>query len=113
MPVKPQSPCLAPGCPNAASQRGRCAEHARQYDRRRGTPTERGYGAAWRKRRAAFLAEYPHCVACWREGWVVAATEVDHIVPRQQGGSDEWTNLQALCKPHHSEKTMRESINGR
>lgn len=39
---------------------------------------------------------------------VVQATDVDHIVPREQGGSDQWSNLQALCHSCHSKKTATE-----
>ena len=42
----------------------------------------------------------------------MSATEVDHILPIEDGGAmyDE-ANLQALCKPHHSRKTARDKAN--
>ena len=33
------------------------------------------------------------------------ATEVDHVIPRSAGGSDDVQNLQSLCKPCHSRHT--------
>ena len=41
-----------------------------------------------------------------------ATTEVDHIVPLEDGGAmfDE-ANLQGLCKSHHSSKTARDKAN--
>jgi len=39
---------------------------------------------------------------------VVAATEVDHIVPLRAGGTNDAENLQALCKSCHSRKTAIE-----
>jgi 5-methylcytosine-specific restriction protein A len=54
------------------------------------------------------LAREPLCRICRRGGQAMAATEVDHIVPRSRGGSDTWRNLQSLCKPCHSRKTARE-----
>jgi 5-methylcytosine-specific restriction protein A len=36
--------------------------------------------------------------------------EVDHILPKSQGGTDDRANLQGLCRTHHSAKTMRESV---
>ena len=35
------------------------------------------------------------------------ATNVDHIIPRRDGGADESNNFQALCHSHHSQKTAR------
>lgn len=39
-------------------------------------------------------------------------TEVDHIVNRAQGGTDDIRNLQLLCKDCHKTKTMNESKEG-
>ncbi|MFE2912831.1 HNH endonuclease [Kitasatospora indigofera] len=36
------------------------------------------------------------------------ATQVDHIVRPADGGSDEDTNLQALCRWHHQAKSSSE-----
>lgn len=38
---------------------------------------------------------------------IVEAKHVDHIIPRNQGGSDAWDNLQGLCHSCHSKKTAR------
>jgi len=37
------------------------------------------------------------------------ANHVDHIVPAIEGGTDDETNLQALCSLHHNRKTAREA----
>ena len=63
---------------------------------------------AWRRLRAQVLREEPLCRVCLAQGLVAAATDVDHIVPKEEGGSDVRTNLQALCHSHHSQKTIRE-----
>lgn len=55
-----------------------------------------------------YLASNPLCAVCLKESIVRSATDVDHIMPKSQGGTDDWDNLQALCKSHHSEKTARE-----
>lgn len=41
------------------------------------------------------------------------ATDVDHILSNKEGGSDKWSNLQALCPYHHSRKTATEGQRGR
>lgn len=38
-----------------------------------------------------------------------ATTDIDHIKPRNMGGSEERVNLQGLCHQHHSRKTAVES----
>ena len=55
-----------------------------------------------------YLRANPLCVSCQEQGITTQATEVDHIQRRAEGGSDEWANLQALCKPCHSTKTATE-----
>jgi 5-methylcytosine-specific restriction protein A len=49
-------------------------------------------------------------VDCDRQGVTTLATEVDHVVPHRGQASLFWdvTNYQALCKSHHSAKTVRE-----
>lgn len=105
-------PCAHPGCPNVVREGRYCPEHAgqeqRRYDAERGTAAERGYDARWRRLRMMFLRANPICVECWRHGRVTPATEVHHIVPRSKGGTDDWDNLEALCKECHSRKTAAE-----
>jgi len=52
-----------------------------------------------------FLRANPLCVECQATGRTEAATDVDHIVARRNGGGDDWDNLQSLCHSHHSKKT--------
>ncbi len=111
MPTKPMRACTVPGCPNPATMRGKCALHAAQtraqQEANRPSAAQRGYDAHWRVIRAMFLKKHPIC-ACGKP-----ATEVDHIKPLAMGGGNEWANLQALCKPCHSAKTMRQSVSNR
>jgi 5-methylcytosine-specific restriction protein A len=81
----------------------------REYDRFRGSSTQRGYNYQWQQARAMFLVEHPLCVDCEKEGRVSPATEVDHIIPHRGDKSLFWKadNLQGLCKRHHSTKTAR------
>ncbi len=116
MPRRPGHVCRWQGCP-AIVPAGTpyCEVHAREVQRRtdaqRGTASQRGYGANWRRVRAMFLAEHPLCADPYKNHgpYPPLATDVDHIVPRSQGGSEDPENLQALCKSCHSKKTAHES----
>ena len=57
----------------------------------------------WRKIRNEFLRKNSICAICGNE-----AAEVDHIVPVRLGGTNDESNLQALCKSCHSRKTAKE-----
>ncbi len=67
----------------------------------------RGYGTAWdRKRKAVMYRDFGLCQVCKRAGRSTLAAEVDHIVPKAKGGTDDDDNLQAICKPCHQLKTL-------
>ena len=109
MPTRALRPCAATAtCPHCQPCPVHGTRHA-QVAKRRGSSTQQGYGARWRRLRAQVLREEPLCRACLGVGRVAPATEVDHIVPRSKGGPDDRANLQSLCKSHHSEKTKREA----
>lgn len=117
MPLKSLRPCSHPGCAALIRYGRYCDQHQPRLGRpvvagqpERLTAAQRGYGAPWRKLRAQFLARHPVCVDPDHRhpGQVRAATDVDHITPRSQGGSDDPTNLQPLCHACHSAKTLRE-----
>jgi 5-methylcytosine-specific restriction protein A len=110
MPTRAQRPCAHHGCPALVAS-GLCDQHRKAYDVQRGNSAERNYGSHWRRVRAAVLREEPLCRECAREGRTTAAREIDHIIPRSKGGTEDRDNLQGLCKPCHSAKTMRESVN--
>lgn len=82
----------------------------RQWRRPKGgTTTQRGYGWAWQKLRARILArDKGLCQPCLKLGRPVAARDVDHVVPKHRGGTDDDTNLQSLCGPCHDAKTAKE-----
>ena len=63
-------------------------------------------GRPWRRKRDAVLVRDQYtCQVC---GQVSEALEVDHIIPRARGGSDDMTNLRAICVPCHKVKTAKE-----
>jgi 5-methylcytosine-specific restriction enzyme A len=101
--------CAEPRCPNLV-ERGRCPQHARQADRRRGTAIERGYAAQWSALSRRFRQQHPFCgeradgtrdavnSECVRLGLDTPAECVDHTVPVTAGGAmfDE-ANLMSCC----------------
>lgn len=69
----------------------------------------RGYGYQWTKVRNAVLAEEPLCRPCQKAGKVTLARAVDHIRPKQEGGTDRRENLQPICHQCHKTKTEEEA----
>jgi 5-methylcytosine-specific restriction protein A len=113
MPIKPRRPCAYPGCPELVRGGRYCPAHqqevARKQDAARGSSAQRGYGYRWQKLRIAYLRVHPICVDPFgvhkRDGRIEPATDVDHIIPRAQGGTDDEDNLEAMCHSCHSRKT--------
>jgi 5-methylcytosine-specific restriction protein A len=108
MPYALAKPCRYPRCPALTRERF-CAVHKqqvqREYDEARGTTKQRGYGSDWQRLRKRILARDPICT--W-PGCTERATDVDHIVSRRKGGSEDERNLRGLCHVHHSLKTCKE-----
>ncbi len=121
MPTASKVYCAAKGCPNTVLK-GYCkacriakGSKTKEYDRNRGSSTKRGYGKQWRKLRDAFINENPLCNDLFEKhrGLPYMGEEVDHIIPKSQGGTDDWDNLQTLCHSCHSRKTAIENRLGR
>lgn len=69
---------------------------------------------AWKQIRANQLNAKPLCEWCDRQGHVVRATIVDHVIPHRGDqalffGTD---NLASLCKPHHDGAKQQEEKRG-
>ena len=79
-------------------------------DALRGNRHQRGYGREWeRLRREVLHRDGGLCQPCLERGHVTQADQVDHKVQKADGGSDDPSNLQAICTPCHREKTSREA----
>jgi 5-methylcytosine-specific restriction protein A len=102
MPRRPGKPCSHPLCPNLNCEQHR-RERQRSYDHSRGNFRQRGYSTSWDRLRAEYLRHHPTCVACGER-----AIAVDHVLPKVRGGSDDSSNLQALCRSCHSRKTVKQ-----
>ncbi len=84
-------PCLTCGALTLGSY---CPNH-------KGTG-QRGSGNGWLRVRALVLARDGHaCVVC---GQRTPTLEVGHVIPKRNGGTDEFTNLRTLCRAHHKDK---------
>jgi len=83
MPTKHKTFCKFPNCPNliTAADRSYCNDHAK-------------YRTNFKRHNRFVQGDY--------------RTEVDHIIPRQDGGDNSRENLQSLCKSCHSRKTAKE-----
>ena len=122
MPVAAKRICTYPGCGKAVlvtKESGpRCDRHpyskawsdseaerkARKAGVHRLPIDKRIHSTHWYRLRTMILARDPVCKACGR----AASSHVDHVIPRQDGGSDAFDNLQGLCASCHTRKTARE-----
>ena len=115
MPSKSLRPCKYSGCKELVTT-GYCdnhkAEKHQRYDRYRGSSASRGYDARWRRYREVFLKGHPlcECEDCKREGMIIPATVVDHIIPHKGNYKMFWDtkNHQAMSKACHDKKTASE-----
>ena len=111
MPRKAKRPCRYRNCPRLTdSPGGYCEEHeklqVRAYDKARAFEHNQRYGSKWRKLRKRFLDAHPLCEQCRLQGKYTMATEVHHIKPLSEGGTNDEVNLMPLCKSCHSRITL-------
>ena len=99
---------------------GYCATHQADRkigkfgDERRGSRQSRGYGAEWEQTRKRILSrDKGLCQMCMADGKLRPAKQVDHKVPKFEGGTDGDKNLQAICLTCHQAKTAAEARRGR
>ncbi|MCX5592036.1 HNH endonuclease [Alcaligenes endophyticus] len=110
-----QTPCRVKTCRRPhRNQGGYCDDHIGLASGwrapERGSSSERGYGAAWRRKRKIILGrDYHQCRPCAAQGLVTYGNEVDHIIPKAEGGTDSLENLQTICNECHKKKTRKES----
>ena len=116
MPARPSRPCRKCGR-LTANKSGLCDEHVhlkkeqrKEYDRQRGTATQRGYNSRWVRYSKQYRLAHPLCVECYKEGKLTPATCVDHIIPHKGDMKLFWDpdNHQSLCTYHHGLKTAAE-----
>ena len=121
MPNAAPRPCRHPGCGQLVHDgSGYCASHqgdrklGKFADDRRGSRQERGYGAEWEVTRKRILRrDKGLCQVCLKVGKFRPARQVDHRVPKFEGGTEDDDNLQSICLDCHKAKTAAEAIRAR
>lgn len=109
MAMRPPSPCTHPKC----SRLQPCLLHPVVAWRPRfGPPICRVRGRKLQQLRAQLFARSPWCVVCLVKGIKSKATIRDHTIPLAEGGRDDASNAQALCRACSDAKTQRESARG-
>ena len=114
--MKPKlRPCRKSGCPTShRNNKGYCDKHRElegwgKRQKLLGNRHARGYGKEWDKLRLVILNRDKYlCQAHLLIGIAVAGNNVDHILSKALGGTDEHTNLQVLCTECHRIKTAKE-----
>lgn len=109
MPQKPKRPCRYPGC-SRLTDGLYCVEHQRQsthhYNHFQREPeTNKRYGRSWKRIRDRYIKAHPLCEECKKADRLTPAEEVHHILPLSRGGTNDFSNLMALCKSCHSRIT--------
>lgn len=117
--------CTVPGCPEY-TQGGRCADHRREAEQRRGTARQRGYGRGHETRfRRGVLARDPKC-KCTGCG---SCSRTEQQCERDSEHADHWpkdrrelvaegldpndpARGRGLCGPCHSAQTARHQPGG-
>lgn len=119
MPIRPGKACRVTTCPSIVNDRkyqGYCDSHKDKAgwfanERIKGNRHQRGYGNQWDKIRAVIIErDKGICQECLRNRIIKSGSQVDHIKPKYQGGTDNHNNLEVLCMAHHSDKTARERV---
>jgi 5-methylcytosine-specific restriction enzyme A len=96
-----------PGCSDdgiAVNGKSRCRAHGGEAWQRVDPASKHNYDAHWRAMRARVLREEPRCRLCG-----APSTDVDHRVAHADGGSDDRSNLRALCNPCHKKVTAEQN----
>ena len=96
--------CAFPRCSrNAIEGSNYCEEHQpkKMADKRRGSSRNRGYTPHWEKIRAVYLSHHPLCERCESLGVITPAVLVHHRIRLVEGGTNDNTNLMALCYRCH------------
>lgn len=93
------------------SKRKSYLPNSQSFDSNQSTEKVKFYNStSWRKISTNYRKDQPLCEVSKSKGLTVEASEVDHIIPVEQGGAKyDPSNLMAMCKSVHMKKTGMES----
>jgi 5-methylcytosine-specific restriction enzyme A len=93
---------MAVSCPGCERERQRRRDRSRP-------PGWQRFDAAYRAVREQILADEERCWLCYQPGDEHDPLEVDHVVPKAQGGSDDRSNLRAAHRSCNRRRRGRRS----
>jgi 5-methylcytosine-specific restriction protein A len=87
-------------------------QSAKEYDARRGTAAQRGYGGKWVAAIRVFKADHPLCLGCQAVDRYRVVTTVDHTIPHKGDLKLFWNrnNWQPSCGWHHN--VVKQALEG-
>lgn len=116
MPSAPLRYCSWPTCGQRVTT-GRCAQHQTPSSGKgwHASPLapSRISGRRLQRLRLQLFANEPLCRLCAEAGRTRLAEIRDHIIPLAEGGTDDPTNIQPLCRECSDQKSQREAARGR
>ena len=113
MPAAAPRPCSHPGCGVLVRDgSARCEKHKRPAWVKKPTAVKRVTGRKLQRMRAELFERESLCRECGRLGLVRPATQRDHIIPLEEGGTDADGNIQPLCDSCHDIKSKAERARG-
>ena len=95
MPQREKQACEFPFCGRLSDGKRWCPVHMKGRRKLRGQAAhdKKLYSSrSWQKMRAVILMRHPLCEMCERKHRVTPSTDVDHIIPRSQGGTEIESN---------------------
>lgn len=104
--VRAGAVCSVSGCPEDATNEGRCPLHQRKRPKRT-TVTVSG----WEEQRRAKRVIERDGGVCWVCG-LMGANEADHVIPLAQGGADDESNMAPIHSSCHAKKSEAERLAG-
>ncbi len=114
MPNAAPRPCSYPGCGQLVRDgSGRCERHPRQAWTKKPDAIKRITGRRLQSMRAALFRRAPLCVECEKHGRIRLATQRDHTLALEEGGTDTPDNEQGLCDECHEVKSAAERLRAR